>query len=638
MNSYFHLEGDVRSTKFFKSDGTLIWESQPGPQSYAFLRSRGNPAKKDYGCNEILIGGARGGGKSDWLLMWVAEPAHIAGYRGLIARKSQKALRPMIDRAKVLYSQMGAEFNKTDSTFIFPCGALVTFTHLKDDRSVEDVKGHEWHRIGIEELTQIEEPRWYAELRATNRCTVAALKPFCPKMASTTNPDGPGHQWVMERFVAVKGVDGEIIPWQTPIYDRDSKRTIIFIPAKLEDNKILMDADPNYEGSIDNESLPDDIRRAWRHGEWDFLGSTYFPSFRAKPLPGDPPHRTHVVQPMDIPKWCNRWISLDWGHHHHTAVYWGAGAPDKRLHVYREYVVNKTPAREVGAEIARRSYEELTHPDFEGHTMTLYVSHEITSQRGFSDGITVGSELAAGIESVLGQGSATWLQFNEQEKALERAGHRFEAHKTFTDRVKAGSSAPNAPSIMLRIAYTDRIAGANYIRSLLRMDPMSIKATPDEAWEEHLSKQYGEDAALSYRKMFEGQAMEVTPGVQIHSHCKHLIKCLPRLQSDPKRPEDCLKFHGNGDEPGDDPYDAFRYLLAGHQSIESKVPYPVWFSSQMHLSALANPELEHDINLRIQVAEGMRERYDKLNRFDSIPYSIQRGFEAADPAFQQYIQ
>ena len=49
--------------------------------------------------------------------------------------------------------------------------------------------------------------------------------------------------------------------------DPISERGRIFIPAKIEDNPTLMEKDPEYVKYLD--SLPEDLRNAWRHGSWD---------------------------------------------------------------------------------------------------------------------------------------------------------------------------------------------------------------------------------------------------------------------------------------------------------------------------------------------------------------------------------
>lgn len=54
----------------------------------------------------------------------------------------------------------------------------------------------------------------------------------------------------------------------------------------------------------------------------------------------------------------------------------------------------------------------------------------------------------------------------------------------------------------------------------------------------------------------------VAPRLFIHERCARLIECLPALQHDPHRPEDVLKVDADEDgNGGDDPADAFRYLV-----------------------------------------------------------------------------
>ena len=50
-----------------------------------------------------------------------------------------------------------------------------------------------------------------------------------------------------------------------------------FIPAKIYDNRILMDADPNYVKQL--LALPEDLRRAHLDGDWDVHAGQYFREF-----------------------------------------------------------------------------------------------------------------------------------------------------------------------------------------------------------------------------------------------------------------------------------------------------------------------------------------------------------------------
>ena len=57
--------------------GPPIWEPQPGPQSLAVAA---------HFVGELMFGGARGGGKSDYLLGDFAQDIHLgASWRGIIS-------------------------------------------------------------------------------------------------------------------------------------------------------------------------------------------------------------------------------------------------------------------------------------------------------------------------------------------------------------------------------------------------------------------------------------------------------------------------------------------------------------------------------------------------------------------------
>jgi hypothetical protein len=71
---------------------TQIWEPQPGPQSLAI----GAPF-----VTELMYGGARGGGKSDYLLGDFLQDIGIGeAWRGIIFRRSYPELEELITRAK----------------------------------------------------------------------------------------------------------------------------------------------------------------------------------------------------------------------------------------------------------------------------------------------------------------------------------------------------------------------------------------------------------------------------------------------------------------------------------------------------------------------------------------------------------
>lgn len=206
---------------------------------------------------EVLFGGARGGGKSAAGIAWLLYDIDIPEYRGLVIRRNADDLRDWIDRATQFYAKVGAEKKGTPVEFHFPSGAIIRTGHLADDDAYSKYQGHEYHRILIEELTQISSERNYLLLIASCRSTVEGLR---PQVFMTTNPGGAGHSWVKRRFI-------DVADPCTPYTDMVSGRQRIFIPAKVTDNPHIMERDPDYVKMLD--ALPTHIRDAWRNGSWE---------------------------------------------------------------------------------------------------------------------------------------------------------------------------------------------------------------------------------------------------------------------------------------------------------------------------------------------------------------------------------
>lgn len=209
--------------------------------------------------DEILYGGARGGGKTDagqaWLLYDIDKPY----YRALVIRRNATDLEDWIDRARVMYTRCGAKY--VGNTFTFPSGAKIRTGHLKDDNAFSKYQGHEYPKMLIEELTQIASEGDYEKLRASNRSKYPDIPPqiFC-----TTNPDGAGHKWVKRRWNIPDKPEGIITT-------EEGGLTRVFVPSTVEDNQELLKNDPNYLKNL--ESIQDEeLKRAWRFGSWEGFG------------------------------------------------------------------------------------------------------------------------------------------------------------------------------------------------------------------------------------------------------------------------------------------------------------------------------------------------------------------------------
>lgn len=214
---------------------------------------------------EVLYGGAAGGGKSDALLMdclGLNNPngASISNsrYAAVIFRRSYGELAEFEKRSLVWYPRIapGAKFNASDMVWRFPSGAQVWFAYCARYGDALQHQGREYQWIGWDELTHWPDADSYEFLLTRLRSTDPALP--CTVRA-TTNPGGPGHTWVRDRWL----IDDLGSP--TRIQDGQG-RWRRFIPARLADNPFLGD---DYRRTLEGRS--DMMRKALLDGRWDVL-------------------------------------------------------------------------------------------------------------------------------------------------------------------------------------------------------------------------------------------------------------------------------------------------------------------------------------------------------------------------------
>lgn len=227
----------------------VIWRPNPGQQEYALTREE----------NEVLYGGARGGGKTDASIAWISRWVDNPDLRFLVIRRNAADLDDWIARAKKMWTNAGLQPVFAGREVRFPSGAVGRFGHLFDDNAYERYQGHEYQKMIIEELTHIPTEDLFLKLIGSCRSTVDGLH---AQIFMTTNPGNIGHEWVKRRYVDVSE------PNETYVERLPSGiRTRIFIPAKVEDNPVLVEKDPQYVAYLD--SLKGPQKQAWRDGSWD---------------------------------------------------------------------------------------------------------------------------------------------------------------------------------------------------------------------------------------------------------------------------------------------------------------------------------------------------------------------------------
>lgn len=228
--------------------------------------------------DEILYGGSRGGGKTDAGQAWLLYDKDNERYRALVIRRNADDLKDWTDRAEYMFRPTNAKITGNPAEITWPSGAKARTGHLKDENAFTKYQGHEYQKILIEELSHIPREKDYLKLIASNRSTVDGIRPqvFC-----TTNPDDPGMEWIKERweipdepdhnqvYTTYKEVSMLNEKGETVIM----KRKLVFIPAKIEDNPVLLTKDPNYIVFLESlKSADPNLYEAWRHGSWKGYG------------------------------------------------------------------------------------------------------------------------------------------------------------------------------------------------------------------------------------------------------------------------------------------------------------------------------------------------------------------------------
>lgn len=255
------VETTARRRSTSTSPPTIEIRPQAGPQE-AFLSSSADIA---------ILGGAAGGGKS-WALL--LEPLrHVTTNRRftpvIFRRTLADATKPGAtwDQMGRVYPMLGAKPRQQPYEYRFPGGGTITIGHLEHETTVQDWQSSEVPLFLFDELTHFSRNQFFYML-SRNRST-CGVRPY---IRATTNPDADS--WVagfiawwidQETGLAVPERSG-VIRWFARISDElrwaDSRQELIdlypgcepksvtFVLAMLEHNKILMEADPGYRANL----------------------------------------------------------------------------------------------------------------------------------------------------------------------------------------------------------------------------------------------------------------------------------------------------------------------------------------------------------------------------------------------------
>jgi hypothetical protein len=303
--------------------------------------------------NEILFGGAAGGGKTKALIMDAfMRCLQAPNTRAYIFRRTFKELEDTdIREARASYPKELATYNVGRHEFLLINGSKILFNHCEHVADKFDYSGAEIDFLYFDELTGFEQEIYdFIKTRLRSK----TLSGVTPVVRSASNPGNIGHIWVKDMFVD----SGPYMELRETIQysetlNEHKKFTIQYIPALATENPHI-----TKDYIFELERKPEKLRRALLFGHWDAFEGQVFTEFV-----NDPRHyvdrvSTHVIDPFEIPMHWPRYMSFDHGYTAPSSIGWWAVDPKGRLYRYREWYVDGLTPRQLVDGILERERKE----------------------------------------------------------------------------------------------------------------------------------------------------------------------------------------------------------------------------------------------------------------------------------------
>lgn len=228
----------------------------------------------------VLFGGSAGGSKSYSLLLESLRHVQDKNHRAIIFRRTSPQLRSsgsVYNEAKDLFGKIGAKCNDTQMKFKFPSGAEVGFGHLQGSDQHLAYQGSAYSMVGFDEATHFTQDQTvylisrlrnpsitpYARLTCNpdaNSYLKKWVEPYLDSSGQYPDPEKIGKTY----WIGFGGEDGNI----SFNHERDDLHPLsyTFVPATLNDNKILTNSNPRYREML--LSLPLVERNRLLYGDW----------------------------------------------------------------------------------------------------------------------------------------------------------------------------------------------------------------------------------------------------------------------------------------------------------------------------------------------------------------------------------
>ncbi len=235
-------------------------------------------------------------------------------WRGVLFRRTFPQLKNAIDETKKFFPHIfpSATFNENEKKWKFPHGEELLLRFMERPADYYNYHGWEIPWIGFEELTTWPTDECWKKIMSRCRSPFPGLP---KKVRATTNPSGPGHNWVKARY-ELPCTPGRM---HSGIIEEEIEGLVkhrCSIRGHWKENQILLKANPDYPATLAQSATSPAELAAWLHGSWDVVAGGMFDDIWT-------PH-VHVVDTFPIPSSWRITRSFDWGSAHPFSVGWWA--------------------------------------------------------------------------------------------------------------------------------------------------------------------------------------------------------------------------------------------------------------------------------------------------------------------------
>lgn len=259
-------------------------------------------------------------------------------FNAVFFRRELPMLDDAIERSQEIYGKLGAKWNDQKKTWRFKGGGRLRFRPLERVQDADKYQGQNLTDACVEEAGNYPDSKPIDKLFGALR----SAQGVPTQLILTGNPGGPGQLWIKARYIDPYPAGMKVLSRTLP---NGKEHKYVFIPSRVENNRMLMLNDPDYVNNLYLVGSPQ-LVEAWLQGDWTAIVGAYFPEFSME---------RHVIEPFEIPKHWIRQRAIDWGSAKPFSVGWYAVSDGEPLD---EYTANPYPR---GALIKYREWYGIQH-------------------------------------------------------------------------------------------------------------------------------------------------------------------------------------------------------------------------------------------------------------------------------------